>query len=435
MRVEKGSMDETCAYCGHGEFVSVGPSQPGPGLPGYGWSKAEERWVCASCGGERGAAVVYRLPVLVVGPEGPTCPRCKSLMETPTASGLTQEFVTCTCGYSIHRAQLRPSPELAASRRTRQACPRCSQMLRHSFPEFFEGTHPVCDGCGYPNARPSTTTPDAAPRLPRTVQVVDRRPRLPAPPDRVPEPEPEPLRKKRLRLRPPGRRDLGANAPERIRRWWAQQMVWKRQWEAPYRGERTYAPAPAARFRDADSMQARVLDDVLVRHWLMAGLRVRYTEPRDGANELEDALGILRSGGPGEGRLTIPGEADNARWLFCGGSLSHLDRWWKLQAEFVRRTRWVGSGPLSSSLSDLVEAVSGALDNYEVTAAVAYLEDGLPGTVRAADLLDLARLHAPLVPHMAEALYRDLLPCLGPNAPPSVHLTPWPGDGADLVWF
>src|SRR5688572_6204781 len=112
-------MNETCVYCGHGEFVSAGSFQPGPSLPGYGWSKAEERWVCGQCGQERGAAVVYRLPVLVVGPEGPVCPQCATPMPmNAEATGLKMEFVACPCGFSIHRAQLSPSPELAASRRT-----------------------------------------------------------------------------------------------------------------------------------------------------------------------------------------------------------------------------------------------------------------------------------------------------------------------------
>lgn len=434
---KKPAMEESCAYCGHDRFVSVGESRPGPGLPGYGWGKAEERWVCGQCGQERGAAVVYRLPVLVVGPDGPICPVCSELMPMRLdGDGLGSEFVSCPCGYSIHRAQLKPSPELAAARQTRQACPRCNQMLRASFPEFFEGTHPICDGCGYPNTMPRGKRALTSQRsLPRAPQVVSRSP-APPPPPPPPAPKPEATRTKaRARLRPPGKRQLGANAPERIRRWWAGEKLWKRQWEAPFRGERTYAPAPVARHRDVDSMQARVLDDVLVRHWLMAGRRVRYTDEQNGPFELEDALGILRSGGPSESGIVIPGEADNARWLFCGGSLEHLDRWWKLQADFVRRTRWVYPGRVQSELGELVDLVSAALDNYEVQAAVAYLEDGLPGAVRPGDLLDLARLHAPFVPHMAEALYRNLLPCLPPGAPPSVHLAPWPAIGADHVWF
>lgn len=426
-------MADTCVYCGHDQFVSAGKSEPGPGLPGYGWSQPQEAWVCAGCGRERGAAVIYRLPTLVVGPEGPICPECSQAMPLDASVvGLEQEFVTCACGFSIHRAQLSPSPALAAARRTRQACPRCQKPLRQPFPEFFEGTHPVCDSCGYPDSRAETSRSGAAKRLPRPVQFVRRGPLPPLPPP--PEPKPEPRKIGRVRLRPPGRRQLGANAPARLRRWWAQTRLWKRQWEASFRDERTYAPAPAARYRDSDSMQARVLDDVLVRHWLMEGRRVRYTEPQSGPHELEDALGILRPGGPAPSPYQIPGEADNARWLLCGGRLEHLERWWKLQADFVRRTRWVPPLRPSRALEELVQLVSAALDNYQVSGAVAALEDGLPGAVEAADLVELARLHAPFVPHMAEALYRNLLPCLKAGAPPSVHLTPWPGKG-ELVWF
>lgn len=430
--VEKTSMSDLCIYCGSQEFISSDLTGPSPGQPGYGWSEPSVAWVCVQCGRESGAAVARRPPrFLVVGPEGPVCPDCSAAMPLPARSaGLEEEFVSCpSCAFSIHRAQLRPSPELAAGRLTRQACPRCSHLLRQSFPEFFEGTHPICDGCGYP-ARAVKMTPARAAALP------------PAPPQAAMIPPASPPRKSifklarplRVRLRPPGRRDRGANAPERVQRSWRQNRVFARLWEGGLRGERFYALALPARFRDADSMQARVHDDVLIRSWLMAGFRVRLAEPAPGPFELEDALGILRPEGPRPSAYEIPGQADNARWLFCGGSLEHLDRWWKLQEDFMRRKR-VTPGTLlpSNALEDLVAQVTAALEHYQLDLAVASLEQGLSGDLKAAELLELARLHAPFVPHMAEALYRNLVPLLPSSAPPSVHLAGWPG--GETVWF
>lgn len=431
--VEKSSMPDPCIHCGSQEFVSTELMGPTPGQPGYGWSEPEAGFVCAQCGRESGAAVSRRPPpLLVVGPEGPVCPDCLEPMAIPEASaGLEQEFVSCpNCSFSIHRAQLRPSPELAGSRLTRQACPRCSHLLRHSFPEFFEGTHPICDGCGYPARAIKMTTQEALARMPLPPPVVQRAP-LPPPPKKSVFKLVRPFR---VRLRPAGRRDRGANAPERVQRFWKQQQIFKRQWDGGFRAEKFYALAPPARFRDADSMQARVHDDVLIRYFLMTGAGVRLAEPAAGPFDLEDALGILRPEGPEPSGYLIPGQPDNARWLFCGGSLEHLERWWKLQSDFMRRKR-VTPGTLlpSNALEDLVGAVSAALDDNQVDQAVACLEQGLSGDFKAAELLALARLHAPFVPHVAETLYRNLAPLLPSSAPPSVHLSGWPG--SETVWF
>jgi len=165
---------------------------------------------------------------------------------------------------------------------------------------------------------------------------------------------------------------------------------------------------------------AEVRRRFLIPLWSVVAFFVQYANVS--AGWAPPSLGLHRRNGDGP-------SPEDAAPVAAGGAASDLDRW-------VLARLAVAAGRVTEALEDydahgatrVLEAFVEDLSNWYVRRSRRRFWEGDPAALEALYrvLVTLVRLLAPFVPFTAEAVYRNLVAGVDPEAPASVHLTWWP---------